>query len=440
MQQQPLAFTLVKTVVSARDEGKVLSPALATAWDLLRTELSPAHRVIASEVSWAPSHQEDLKFVIEGVRRQFEKDPDLEEEFLAFLAEVEPYGKGDNDATIFPILGGITAGSDIPPTIGEIAFDIETNELDVEQTPSPADSRQPDELLEPEVLDTPPVVEQQPVELDTAEAITESLQFEDIEPSLEEIDAPLEEVSDATEALESEPPPSLTERPNLEAVNLSDNPTTLESSTALLRYWPFAAGILLVALLAFGAWIVTDSTSTKSIAERVNSEQITSDTIVEQTEENNITTESSLEYSAPNTAKLSLAVDSLRKSGDYTTALATQRELAQILEEQHSPNEETAQAFSELAILYAAQDDALQAVVEQRKSLSFARQAFAKTDPALGRSHLKLASFYTDSGELHMARAHLQQARKIFGQAQELVTPTDIEKSEQVAERILNAS
>ncbi len=86
--QQSLAFHLLKTVVCARDEDVALTPALVTAWTMLRAELSPAHRVIADEVRWSPQQQDDLNFVIEGVLEQFAEDPALEAEIGALLSEV----------------------------------------------------------------------------------------------------------------------------------------------------------------------------------------------------------------------------------------------------------------------------------------------------------------------------------------------------------------
>ena len=437
MQQQPLAFTLVKTVVSARDEGKVLSPALATAWDLLRTELSPAHRVIASEVSWSPNHQEDLKFVIEGVRKQFEKDPDLENEFLAFLAEVEPFGKAEHKATIFPILGGVTAGSNIPAAVGELSFVVEPDELSVDQEAMIEEDFQVDELVEQ--LNENPVFKQEPIELDIPDTTSESLNFEDLEAPEVHIDTPLEQAAENVEVVEKVAVQNLAENPREDFSSVPSKTSPYKSSSSMLKYWPAVAGTLLIALVTFGALIYSDPNTSTPTLEEVGPELIPSEVITEDLGLVIAETEPSV-YSTPSIARLSHTVDSLRKSGDYKGALTKQRELAQRLENEGSPSEEKSQAYSELAILFAAQNNLLQAVVEQRKSLTFARQAYAKTDPALGRSHLKLASFYTDNGELHMARAHLQQARKIFGQAQELVTPTDLEKSEEVAEKILNAS
>jgi hypothetical protein len=441
MQQQPLAFTLVKTIVSARDEGRVLSPALATAWDLLRTELSPAHRVIASEVSWAPTHQEDLKFVIEGVRRQFEKDPELENEFLAFLAEVEPYRNRDNEATIFPILGVTAGGSEIPQTIGEIAIDIESKELNADVEINPAEDHQPDELLKADEVNEVPHIEHEPIELETAHTPSESFQFADLDSPLEESDTPDIRVEEQTLAEDTVADESTVESKIQDVVVEPPVSTSMhKSSGSMLSYWPVGAIALLIALVTFGVWMFSGQNPPPSIPDQLDPVFIPSSVLPEDPVAVITESEPTPEYAEPNIARLSKTVDSLRQSGDYAGALKKQQELAQLLDKERASDKEKAQAFSELAILYAGQNNVLQAVVEQRKSLNFARQAFAKTDPALGRSHLKLASFYTDSGELHMARAHLQQARKIFGQAQELVKATDLEQSEKVAEKILKAS
>ncbi len=459
MQQQPLAFTLVKTVVSARDEGKVLSPALATAWDLLRTELSPAHRVIASEVSWSPTHQEDLKFVIEGVRKQFEKDAELENEFLAFLAEVEPFGKEEKEANILPILGGVATASDISPMIGEISFEVEAQEISINQSSILEPNQSKDEVLEHEISSETPLGEQiesegevlehenlsetsnqEQIEPETSEPTVESLDNERIEHTANLENDPNDQATEQLETTTQHFSESLSGNLAQKKIALPTTTSTPSSALSLASYWPLAAGVLLVALTTFGLWTFSSPNETTALPEVIDSQIILKDSISDQSSEVEAVVNSVVEYSTLSTARLSQTVDSLRQRGDYQAALSKQIELAQLLEEEGSPDEETVQAYSELAILYATQNNFLQAVVEQRKSLAFARQAFAKTDPALGRSHLKLASFYSDTGELHMARAHLQQARKIFGQAQELIAPTDLENSEEVAEKILNAS
>ena len=86
---QNLAFTLVKTVVQARDEGRSISTELEAAWEMLVEELQPAERMLASEVRWQADQQTDLRLVIEGFRRLFEGEPALGEEVKTFLAESE---------------------------------------------------------------------------------------------------------------------------------------------------------------------------------------------------------------------------------------------------------------------------------------------------------------------------------------------------------------
>jgi len=432
MQQQPLAFTLVKTVVSARDEGKVLSPALATAWDLLRTELSPAHRVIASEVSWAPKHQEDLRFVIEGVRKQFEKDPELEGEFLAFLAEVEPFGEGDDtDTAILPIVVGGSTASTLPPTATDanIVFEdlpTENTELSSSDELPELDPQTPENFIEE--IASAHEVEKAPTEIHNSDpqvSLTDQL------PTISKVEA-----SPITKAFQGNRSSSPANHPPVYEVETERSP--------YLKYGIIALSALVVATVAFSVWSFAGSDETNEIPTPVVEESIIPvDTIVEQLPIKppaEIKKEPTVKYSAPGLARLSEKVDQLRQNGDYPGALTQQLNLAARLVAEDSPPLETAQAYSELAILYASQENILQAIVEQRKSLGFARLAFAKTDPALGRSHLKLASFYSDNGELHMARAHLQQARKIFGMAQELVSPTDLDKSAEVEQQILNAS
>ncbi|MFK8056753.1 MAG: tetratricopeptide repeat protein [Saprospiraceae bacterium] len=430
MQQQPLAFTLVKTVVSARDDGKALSAALATAWDLLSTELSPAHRVIASEVKWAPNHQEDLRFIIEGIRKQFDKDPDLEGEFLAFLAEVEPFGEDEERATILPFVVGSIGNASVSPTHGDVTF--EFDKLDV--NPAPGSTVDPETSVEDALPEEPHV-----------EPTVESPTIEDSIESLPEVEE-LPQVETASAKL-------LPESPITPA-----SIVTPEASGSLLKYWPIAAGALLVAIISFGVWAYSGSTEEAAPAvidpiETTIPKDTTAFNSPDDAAQNGIEfapgniqelivdeDEVALEYSSPSIALLSRAVDSLRLAGDYAAALTQQQKLTDRIVKNGSTPEETAQAFSELAILYSSQENVLQAIVEQRKGLTFAREAYAKTDPILGRSHLKLAIFYAENEELHMARAHLQQARQIFGESQELISPTDLKKTEQLTERLLKAS
>jgi len=210
--------------------------------------------------------------------------------------------------------------------------------------------------------------------------------------------------------------------------------------TSVLKYWPLAAAAFVVAMIGLGFWIYAGSVEVQQVEETEIVTAVLADSSTENTTEEFLTEEAPLEYSTPSIARLSQRIDSLRLVGDYAAALTQQQMLANRLEANESPARETAQAYSELAILYSTQKNILQAIVEQRKSLVFAREAYAKTAPELGRSHLKLATFYTENGELHMARAHLQQARHVFGETQELISPTDQKKTDQLAERIRNAS
>ena len=249
MQQQPLAFTLVKTVVSARDEGKVLSPALATAWDLLRTELSPAHRVIASEVSWSPNHQEDLRFVIEGVRKQFEKDPELEGEFLAFLAEVEPFGDGNDDTAILPALSSTAIGSEV--------VDIALDKQEAIVEPISAVEQHPI-LLEPEVQQG--ILDDSIGEASTKEEVNTLDETPEVdEPKTEveepEVQEPISEVDpinaevDQVEQLETPREEKFTELEKRMPIETSEN-----YLSRLLSFWPYALGAALFAVVAFIIW------------------------------------------------------------------------------------------------------------------------------------------------------------------------------------------
>ena len=115
MPPQPLAFTLVKTVVTARDQGRALAPAFATTWAMLHDELQPEQRVLSEHVHWGPEHQEELRRVIEGVRACLGVDPALEAEIATFVSQHEALREEVVDAVTDATTHEHSAGSADPP-------------------------------------------------------------------------------------------------------------------------------------------------------------------------------------------------------------------------------------------------------------------------------------------------------------------------------------
>lgn len=375
-QQQPLAFTLVKTVVCARDEGKPLSPALATAWAMLRGELPTAQRMLSEEVSWGPDHQTDLRLVIDGVRAQFARDPDLEDEFLTFLAEVPPFASDDPDerAFVLPLLSvaGDGAGPSEPPTPPQ------------QQPPTPQPAPTPQPTLAPQPTPTP------------------------------------------------QPSPSPQPTPTLQS-------TPAPPASFLARYGGYliagaAAAVVAVTVLALGLnGEANDAEAPTSSASSVVVPADPRDSL----RSSNLPSGDPALSDTDALADWDARVDSLRQAGDFVGAVRAQETLTRRLETTSATTPALRRALTQLAILHAATGNHRQAVVEARKSLDI---AYARADDtprlATGRAHLRLARYYAELGETHMSQAHLRQARHVFGHAQVLATPEDRAVADRLAERL----
>ena len=387
MQQQPLAFTLVKTVVLARDEGRSLGPAMSTAWSLLHAELSPAHRMLCDEVHWAPEYQQDLKLIIEGVQDYFKRDPALKEEFLAFLAEVEPYEEA-TDRAVLPL---VLSASSLPT----------------------GDPRAAEELV-------------------TAEPLQESVELHVEQEPLVDVasQAPL---SAAATTEVADPPVQLTSEPVSESTG-SQNTSAQRRPTQLKHadreIWPFilAGAVLLgifvtVYLLAHAGR--PEPELNPLISQPEAQTKALSEVTIDRTDE--------LE-------KYALAADSLRAAGNYQAAYVAQLALVDRIQQDGEQGAAYATALTDLASLASANNQALAALDAQREQLELLYSWGEVDGLQLGRSHLRMAHFYLQNDELLLASAHHRQAQHFFASVRGELTPELRQEATELKQRLAAAS
>ena len=376
MQQQPLAFTLVKTVVLARDEGRTLGPALATAWAMLFEELSAAHRMLFAELRWAPEHQDDLKLVIDGVRAYFQRDPDLEQEILAFLAEVEAYDEGEPEH--LGALPVVLAGGALPSLSVEPAP--ATRTVEPEHSPEPQPEAQPEPQARPASAPEP----------------------------------------------QPEPAPTPTATLN-EVLPAPPAPAT--------RYWPYALGaaVLLLFLGAIAYFV------TRPVVPSAPQEPVYPNTDTLASAPGEYVADEHLATSLLVASVSDRHVDSLRAAGNYSQAYAQQLVRVDALDTDGASPRERALALAELATLASANRRPLAALEAQRASLLLLYEASA-TELLRGRAHLRMAHFYLLNDEPIMATAHQRQARQCFGQSSEPPSDRDLGLQRQVTEQLRLAS
>ena len=383
MQQQPLAFTIVKTVVSARDAGRDLSPPLRTAWTLLRAELPPAHRVISDEVSWSQDHQHDLKFVIDGLRQQFVSDPALEQEVIRFLSEVELYNEADREAML-PVLALTLGGTSAPST--SLGTPIQPAELDVE----PDANRSPAQ----EALAEGRIQQTQPAESGEPATVAE---------------------------------PAVTAAPSVRRTSANSSGWQQTIGLATL-------GFAAVALIAFAALRSSDT-------ETGVSAEVTASADVDERASSTLSLGDDDATAAPHALAArtpdARRIDSLRAAGAFAAAyeLAAARWAGSTFDDAATRHAVAAEASTLAAALGRYAD----AVTHERQALDAAREAYGDRGVETGRSHLRLATYYRETGELLMAGAHLRQARHVFGQAQDIVAPGDRETADRLAETLLSS-
>ena len=89
MSEQSLAFTIVKTVVTARDEARALPPPVHVAWELVQEELGARAREAEAVVAWGPEHRDEIEYLVQGVRDCFVNDAQLERELETLLSETQ---------------------------------------------------------------------------------------------------------------------------------------------------------------------------------------------------------------------------------------------------------------------------------------------------------------------------------------------------------------
>lgn len=90
MDDKRLAFTLLKTVVVARDLGRPLAPQLFTAWAMIRGELSAGVRKVADELTWRRERTSDIKCVLAAVATCLRAEPGLAAAVVPLLSESPP--------------------------------------------------------------------------------------------------------------------------------------------------------------------------------------------------------------------------------------------------------------------------------------------------------------------------------------------------------------
>lgn len=183
---QQLAFDIVKTVVTARDEARALPAPLAAAWGMLREELGVQARAAVEEVTWGPEHRDALRQVIDGVRDCFVNDVGLEAEFATLLAEstelaalpTAPAADRSPAADLPPAAADLTQATAVPSSAasdGAIPM-IELSDDLLGEAP-PAEEEERDAGAAPEASPVAPAV--------TAPAVTA--------PALERVAAPTTE-------------------------------------------------------------------------------------------------------------------------------------------------------------------------------------------------------------------------------------------------------
>ncbi len=381
MSHQPLAFTLVKTVVTAQDEGRSLHPTIHTAWDLLRELIGDSISRLEQTVAWGPDHQEELRQMIDAVRDCFEADPTLETEIQTLIDESERI----TNLTEFPSAAPSVDAHDQAPQ-------------------APADSRSHNVIAS-----------------DSTEVRRAAIPMIVLD---EELDAELSETDVGSEA----PPPAvehvhLTERPyvSAEPVMFIDRSTVAadtvaqaatsnklpfrvepeqlprSSAKANVTWLYVLLGLLALALLAGAGYLLFE-----------RSKEVTA--VESSPDANTILPPATLAVAtAPRVAEL-------RDAGDLAGARQAQADYIDALQNSNAPAELRSEAFAELAALASLAESPLDAVTTQLRSLELAREASGDDSAAAATAHLKLAEYYLNNGETQMADSHFRQGRRTLTQ------------------------
>ena len=468
MSQQPLAFTLVKTVVTARDEGERLAPAYRTAWSMVSAELDEPTRQLLDDLHWGPQHQLELRRVIDGVRRALSDDPALESEFSTFLAEhqslVESLPEPSGELMLDSHAESTTSRPDLHDTVrAEGIHFVHQDQQQAEELAHP-----PDVSVEPAGADVPPTttaaVEAEVGAGQTVDSTTDDSTLDSPTPQLPQRPIPMivlepelwaeldEEEADeadlpAASAPEYAAPPAVVAEAPLAAVEPSLEarlveqarvskdmpraevpppaipifPDATQRSAPLAKRSPQPAvkaslitllALLLLGLLVYGLYRLLRPAPTAELVTAPVAEQVAP---------------ADEPLSAlPATLQPLLAVEavSLSEAGDVAGARQVQQAYVEQLKVDNANTTTLASAMLSLAALTDAAGKPLAAVDIQKQSLALAKSAFGESSEAAGEAHLALAGYYLHANQEHMARAHLLQARFILDKSTSVQNPT----------------
>ena len=406
---QNLAFTLVKTVVQARDEGRSISTELEAAWEMLVEELQPAERMLASEVRWQADQQTDLRLVIEGFRRLFEGEPALGEEVETFLAESELFREREEEV----------------PEEPEPALDIAA-------------------VVEPPVVE-PPVVEPPVVEPPVAQpTVAESRVAESTVAQPTVVESPVVEPPAGLPPLppRREPAPLAIERlPHLEEV--------IEREPIVL-HWPLVAALVGLSLLVL---LFAELSRERPSRTRVVSSERAATVIAPDSGLQVGPRETELALAPlpipPDTSLVGRTValldleairseDSTRaarldsvlhwyRRGQVSRAATASQELLRPVDSILIEPWLRVQLVGLRAALLAADEQLPEALNTEREALRFGRSTELLAETlALARVHLLLSALYLEDEQVHFARAHLRQASLLMRESPTRASSEDL--------------
>ena len=363
MDHKQLAFTLLKTVVSARDAGREPPPPVGTTWSLIRGELTPAERALSDEVVWSRDRQVELRALIGSLSARFDADPELAGETEGLLrnlpgAEPDVTSPTQEKRTTLPPLGVVvqaaatTAPTDQPttPQFPEVSTSGKTQQSDVlasaRTRPTPPLPPSPPGLAPPQPAALAP--RSRTLLVGSVLAVALSLASAAVVVTLRRGDAPVgREPSAQTEVASTPTRPPRGQRGSLP---LPGAEATAQTSEELRRAGAYRE-----------AWV----------AQRERVEQLD-------------------DADAPPAERSAAYVELATLSaanGSYLDAVEAQREGLELAYEAG-----------------AARGDVL----------------------ALSRHHLALGRYYHLTGQTTIARAHLRQARHYAGQAQDIAQADDL--------------
>ena len=391
--QQPLAFTIVKTVVTARDEDRALPPSVALAWDLLREELSASARAAEASVSWGPEERGRLKVLIQGVGDCMVNDPALEREFATLLDESERVEA--------PLPGG---GSD----------DASEAEASVASEPGPPPRTSPPARQAIPMIALPPELE--------AELAPSGFPAVDEAPAVGEAPAAGRSPAMTAEIAEQMPVYAPLDREGDPAPIIPSNlnPTALgpKATSAPL----IAIGVVALLLLLAGvAYLWSDSGPDAVETEPPPAGEAPAAALPGDPD--------------PPVATAPTAANH-RDDGDYAAAHEAQRAYAASLENEGAPPAVRARAQATLAELSLAAADPKSAVVEQREAIALAKAAHGAESAIAADEHLAMASYYLQTGETVMADGHYRQGRQLLRKLPDSLTEARALRLQQLGDRL----